>query len=511
MSRIYTTKTPSLKATIADIRNLDVKKMSINGEDLSTIIKNNKTIILDERGTLANDELDIWNSSIKVDELNNVVVDTNVMPYMHSYQELNDEQVNAIISASKVIDNQVFDKDNNHLMFWQTSGLTESNSLFQGKTNISVFKSDLSSLTQGAYMFSYSPIVTVEADMSSLTVGTGMFNGCSSLDKFTGNLSSLETYAEAMFFNCTQLRSFESDLSSLIDAENMFYNCSHLTSFDVDLPSLVRGDGMFGDCRELATFNSNLDSLESGYYMFSNCQNLHHFNSDLSSLSQAGEMFSYCSNLTRFDSNLESLWEGEYMFQYCEKLTEFNSNMSSLNLGYSMFENCSKLTSFNATLSSLSSGVAMFSSCRLDSQSVANIITFLPIHESQGIITIGIDIADDEDAKQAFAEECYCDSWEELNQDFTDKNWDVQWQFNGEASTFDLRSPKPSTAVFARLEEVIMPTDEKAHKPHYQYTSQDGSKFYNIHWYHDSNTNNEGYDYFESLEEAIAAYGVIAK
>ena len=56
-----------------------------------------------------------------------------------------------------------------------------------------------------------------------------------------------------------------------------------------------------------------------------------------------------------------------------------------------------------------------------------------------------------------------------------------------------------------------MPTDVKKHKPHYAYTSQDGSKFYNIHWYHDSNTNNEGYDYFESLEEAIGAYGVIPK
>ena len=108
----------NLSATYADIRKLDARKINLKGKNILEYINENKTVILDERGTLANDELDIWNSSIKVDELNNVVVDTNVMPYMHSYQELNDEQVNAIISASKVIDNQVFDKDNNHLMFW---------------------------------------------------------------------------------------------------------------------------------------------------------------------------------------------------------------------------------------------------------------------------------------------------------------------------------------------------------------------------------------------------------
>lgn len=183
-----------------------------------------------------------------------------------------------------------------------------------------------------------------------------------------------------------------------------------------------------------------------------------------------------------------------------------------------MFEGCANLTSFASDLSSLTNGEGMFYGCKLDAQSVANIIHFIPQRDAKptttdgdGNITIGIGIANTEEAKQAFAEELYCIDWADLNKEFDDKNWIVEWQFNGEASTFDLRSPRPSTAVFARLEEVIMPNDEKAHKPHYQYTSQDGSKFYNIHWYHDSNTNNEGYDYFKTLEEAIAAYGVITK
>jgi hypothetical protein len=160
----------------------------------------------------------------------------------------------------------------------------------------------------------------------------------------------------------------------------------------------------------------------------------------------------------------------------------------------------------------------MFSNCKLDAPSVANIIHFIPQRDAKptttteaGNIYISVGITNTDAAKQAFAEECNCEDWAELNKEFDDKNWAVVWQFNGEASTFDLRSPRPSTAVFARLEEVIMPTEEEIETPRYEYTSQDGSKFYNIHWYHDSNTNNEGYDYFESLEEAISAYGVLPK
>ena len=193
-----------------------------------------------------------------------------------------------------------------------------------------------------------------------------------------------------------------------------------------------------------------------------------------------------------------------------------------------MFDSCTALTSFSSDLSNLTNGFGMFTKCKLDAQSVANIIHFIPQRdakptstEGEGNIYIGVGITNTDEAKQAFAEECYCDDWAELNKEFDDKNWAVQWQFNGEATTFDLRSPRPSTAVYTKLEEVIMPTEEEitAAKekgehiqiPHYEYTSQDGSKFYNVHWYHDSNTDNEGYDYFESLEEAINAYSVISK
>ena len=58
--------------------------------------------------------------------------------------------------------------------------------------------------------------------------------------------------------------------------------------------------------------------------------------------------------------------------------------------------------------------------------------------------------------------------------------------------------------IYAKLEEVIMPTDENERKPYYSYTSADGSKFYNIRYFHFTNGSTEGYDVFSSLEDAAA-------
>ena len=161
----------------------------------------------------------------------------------------------------------------------------------------------------------------------------------------------------------------------------------------------------------------------------------------------------------------------------------------------------------------------MFSGCKLDAQSLANIIHFLPTIETNEKITIGLIASNTDAAKQALAEVVQCKNWNEVNNEFSNKNWTVEWQFNGNATTFDFRSPRPSTAVYAKLEEVFIPTDEEIAEakvkrerieiPHYQYTSQDGSKLYNISWYHESNVENPEYTLFDSLESAIETLGVI--
>ena len=379
----------NLSATYADVRKLNAKKINLKGKNILEYIKESVPVILDERGTKADDTLDIWNSYVTKDENGNVIINRSAKPFVHGvkyyngyiYEGITESQCNTLETAVKVIDGKVLGANDEHIMYWQTDGLTHAVSMFDFCENLTTFSSDLSSLTCG------------------------------------------------------------------------------------------------------------------------------------------GEMFYCCNNLTTFNSDLPNLTEGDNMFNECENLTSFSSDLSSLTDGDDMFYSCTNLTSFSSNLSCLTTGVSMFDGCKLDAQSVANIIHFIPQRDAKpsgdkrdyGNITIGVGITNTEEAKQAFAEACYCDDWEELNKDFDDKNWGVEWQFNGEATTFDLRSPKPSTAVYAKLEEVTMPTNEKEHKPRYAYTSQDGSKFYNIHWYHDSNTNNEGYDFFESLEEAISAYSVIPK
>ena len=57
------------------------------------------------------------------------------------------------------------------------------------------------------------------------------------------------TTAKEMFYGCSNLDTFSSDLSSLRYGDYMFYNCSKLAIFDPKaLSSLTEGDYMFQGC-----------------------------------------------------------------------------------------------------------------------------------------------------------------------------------------------------------------------------------------------------------------------
>ena len=322
----------------------------------------------------------------------------------------------------------------------------------------------------------------------------------------------------SMFQGCSNLNTFKSDLPSLTFAEMMFYECVNLTTFEADLSRLDSCEMMFDSCENLTTFKSDLSNLTYGRSMFYYCPKLTSFSSDLSKMDVGANMFDFCENLTTFKSDLSSLTNASAMFRGCSNLTSFHYNLSKMTYGGDMFKNCSKLTSFCCDLSSLNKASQMFYGCKLDNQSIANIIPFLQqrnakptteeLRNGAGVITFGLGITNTDEEKQALAEECECADWTELNKVFDDKNWIVEWQFNGESSTFDLRSPRPSTAVFARLEEVIIPTNEKKHKHYYEYTSQDGSKFYNLDWFHETTGSTESYTQFNSLEEAIETLNI---
>lgn len=82
----------NLSATYADVRKLDVKKINLKGKNILEYIKENTTVILDERGTKADDELDIWNSYVTKDENGNVIINRDAKPFAHTYKTISSTQ-----------------------------------------------------------------------------------------------------------------------------------------------------------------------------------------------------------------------------------------------------------------------------------------------------------------------------------------------------------------------------------------------------------------------------------
>ena len=403
MAKNYNTRTASLKATLADIRNLDAKQIKLKDKNILDYIKEAEFDSYDTRDPqLKNDELDIWNTEISLSDNGHI----EVKPHVHGikyymgyiYEGVAESQVDTLKTAVKVIDNEVLGADDAHLMYWQSDGLTSSTCMFYQCENLTSFSSDLSNLTEGV----------------------------------------------AMFEGCYNLTSFSSDLSNLTEGDSMFFECSNLTSLSIDLPNL----------------------------------------------SMSYKMFSECSKLTSFKGDLSSLTDGE-----------------------SMFQGCTNLTSFSSDLSNLIYGDVMFFSCKLNAKSVANIVHTLPALESSDYITIGIGCDNTEADQLLFAQECHCDTWQELLDEFSAKNWTVEFQCNGRpTTTYNMRRGE-TLPVFVKIEEVIIPAEEekKRHKPHYSHTSLDGSKFYQLTYFHSTNGSTEGYTQFNSIEEAEQYFEITPK
>lgn len=224
----------NLGATYIDARKLDVKKINLKGKNILEYIKENTTVILDERGTLANDELDIWNSYVTKDEDGNVIINRNAKPFVHGvrnneetnwstvYEGITQSQLNTLRTAVKVIDNEVLGANDKHIMYWQTDGMTDGNSIFKNCPNLTSFNSNLSSLTDGSSMFAYCENLSqFDVDLPNLTNGRMMFTACFDFTSFSHDLPSL-TSSYGMFNYCSSLTSFKGDLSSLTDGNEMF-------------------------------------------------------------------------------------------------------------------------------------------------------------------------------------------------------------------------------------------------------------------------------------------------
>ena len=274
------------------------------------------------------------------------------------------------------------------------------------------------------------------------------------------------------------------------------------------LSDLTEGVNMFRENENITSFTSDLSSLTSGRLMFSKCSNLATFTSDLSSLTNGDGMFDSCSNITSFKySDLSSLTTSGSMFIRCDKLSTFNSDLSSLTNGHGMFCFCSKLTSFTSSLSSLTHGQYMFDSNKLDAPSVKNIIDTINTVESAPLgIAMGCDSNPTD--KDIFAQEVGYSDMTTLLAALQNKGWTVSVQYNGRpSSNYSLRQPE-SLPVFVKLVEVVLPIDEEEISPIYEYTSQDGSKFYNLDWFHETTGSTDTYTQFSSLNEAISHFNI---
>ena len=255
-TNLYTTKTAALKATKADISNLNTKKIILGGENILDIIKNATPTIKHSQDTReVVTENDLWGQYIETKSDGTIIVHDD---WITNPDGSNDWDT----SITKIEDNKAYVNDSLYGNI-QTERIKYCSYMFDTYDNLTSFTSDL----------------------SSLIGGDGMFTRCYNLTTFNSDLSNL-IYGGGMFHSCSQLTSFNADLPSLIYGDYMFASCP-LTSFSFDLPSLTNGNGMFSDCSQLTSFTSDLSSLTDGEYMFSSCAQLSEFSSDLSSLTNS--------------------------------------------------------------------------------------------------------------------------------------------------------------------------------------------------------------------------------
>ena len=180
MSRNYTTKTPSLKTHVANIRKLEVKDLIVGGANINNL------------------------TGLKIPD---------DLPKLVTRCELPEDKPWALWT------------DNGNLVYFnQREKIVNGKGMFKNNLINSV-GFDFLNLNNGYDMFrNCRKLKYINSNMPSLTNGYGMFNYCPNLTSFTGDLSSL-TDGTLMFFKCKNLEHFSGDLSSLTNGNNMFAEC----------------------------------------------------------------------------------------------------------------------------------------------------------------------------------------------------------------------------------------------------------------------------------------------
>ena len=161
------------------------------------------------------------------------------------FNTTNQETINTVRTAKRVVNNKLYDADDNLIGTIDTSKIEVGGIFDLEVAKIDGLFCNLDLIAGGNRGLILSEF---DSDLSSLRDGSAMFFRCSQLESFTSNLSNL-TDGGYMFQECASLTSFNADLSSLTVGEAMFWVCSTLTSFASDLPNLTNGDAMFSNCK----------------------------------------------------------------------------------------------------------------------------------------------------------------------------------------------------------------------------------------------------------------------
>ena len=196
MSKNYNTRTASLKATIADIRNLDAKQIDaenikLKGKNILEYIDENVpdiTYTKDTRTTTY--PKDLWGEWVETKDDGTIVIHDDYLSNPNSSSNTNWRWLE---SVRAVQDNKAYsgidtDEDghftgvNGHTVIAniQTNRIKDGTKMFSGAQMLPFtffsFIGDLSSLTNGTNMFYNSALESFSGDLSSLTNGFGMFS-----------------------------------------------------------------------------------------------------------------------------------------------------------------------------------------------------------------------------------------------------------------------------------------------------------------------------------------------
>lgn len=466
----YTTKTATLKATLADIALLNAKNLKSNSVETDEL--KSQTILLGGQDITSYIQ-DVASSaaaqvSVTIKDAEDTRLNVTSKDLWSDYVELkngvytihHDELSGSVSNGKYFMELGIYTLEDNKLLGGfgelianiQTEKVMDAADMFYNNIGLQTVSGNFKQLRDASNMFADCKNINdvILGDTRKLENATGMFAGCVSLGSIEGEFSNVSK-ASGMFTTCSALTKFTASngMPKLKDATNMFYQCGALIEVDLgdSLEELEVADYMFLGTSISGEFNANMPKLKSAAGMFTrmkSTEKITAFSSELPRLEDGMTMFEQCT-FSQLHKDLPSLTNGARMFRACAQMQSFVGDLSALQTGYQMFQNCQSLTEIITNLNSLTNGYQMFTNCKLNTKSLIHIADTIKdvrgmeptIDGSDHMVTyddlcfsLDLGIANSEPTQEEI----------ELLNEIHDKGWDVR--VNGSSYT-----PSAASAV----------------------------------------------------------------